>query len=107
MARYQRLFDAFGPGALGQIAAAVVIGGLVGFVASRRMEATEGVERWWFAVGGAAAGLVAGVLLALWDRRRKRVAAGVAKPLSTVAIVVLVLLGVLVFFVACGVYVMR
>ena len=107
MARYQRLFDAFGLSALGQITAAVIIGGLVGFFASGKMQPTAGVERWWFAVGGAGAGLLAGVMLTFWEWRRKQVAAGTAKPLSSAAIIALVLLCVVAFFVACGVYVMR
>lgn len=71
MARYEKLFNAFGPSALGQIATAVLIGGLVGFFASRKMQPAPGVERWWFTVGGTGAGLVAGVVLTLWERRRK------------------------------------
>src|SRR4051794_37032061 len=38
MARYQGLFDGFGLTALGQIAAATVIGGLIGFAATRRAD---------------------------------------------------------------------
>jgi hypothetical protein len=42
MARYQGLFDAFGPSALGQVAASTVIGGLVGFFAARKVQMSGG-----------------------------------------------------------------
>ena len=97
MARYEKLFDAFGPTAIGQTIAAVVIGALVGFGASRKTEPTEGVQAWWFVVGGAGIGFVGAVCLILVEARRKRVKAGLAKPHGPLFWVVVTLIGVVVF----------
>lgn len=107
MARYQGLFDAFGPSALGQVAASTVIGGLIGFFAARKTELSGGLREWHFAVGGAALGLLVGIGLALVDLRRRRVAAGTAKPRGAVFWVVVSCIAAFVFLVACIVFVMH
>lgn len=106
MARYQGLFDAFGPSALGQVAAATVIGGLVGFAASRKAELSGGLRAWHFGAGGAALGLLVGIGLALVDLRRRRVAAGTAKPRGAVFWVVVGLLAAFLFLAGCITFIM-
>jgi hypothetical protein len=84
MARYQKLFNVFGPTAIGQIAAAVVIGALIGFGGRHSFGAPKDISPFCFIGGGGAIGLVAGLSLILVDAGRKRVAAGTAKPRGTV-----------------------
>jgi|SRR5215469_361427 len=106
MARYEKLFDAFGPTALGQTVAATVIGALVGFGASRKMAPTDGIPSWSIALGGAVVGFVGAMCLILVEARRKRVKAGLAKPRSAAfwivagVVVVVIFLGICVTFVA-------
>ena len=97
---HQKLFDAFGPTAIGQIVAAVVIGALVGFGASRKMGST-GQVKWWSILGGAGLGLVGAVILILVDARRKRVKAGVAKPHGALFWVLVSVAGIVVFLGVC------
>lgn len=106
MARYQGLFDAFGPSAAGQVAAATVIGGLIGFFAARKVELSGGSKEWHYAVGGAALGLLVGIGLALVDLRRRQVAAGTAKPRGVVFWIVCAGILAFLFLAGCIAFVM-
>ncbi|HWE93805.1 MAG TPA: hypothetical protein VG269_07500 [Tepidisphaeraceae bacterium] len=101
---HQKLFDAFGPTAIGQVVAAVVIGALVGFTASRKMGSTTQVM-WWIVLGGAGLGLVGAVFLILVDARRKRVKAGLAKPRGALFWVIVTLVSVVVFLGLCTAFI--
>jgi hypothetical protein len=65
----QKLFDLFGPGRRGQIVGSVVVMMAFSAVAWDRMR-RPGVSLWGMLLYGGAMGLVAGVVLAFFPRRR-------------------------------------
>jgi hypothetical protein len=107
MAKYQqRIFDAFGPTAIGQAAAAIVIGALVGFIAGRKSSPADSFVVGISTAGGAGLGLIGAILLLLVEARRKRVAAGTAKPRSAVFWIVTAVIGLIFLYIVSMVVVL-
>lgn len=99
--KYEKLFDSLSATVWGKILAATVIGALAGLGEARKVSASGELNRWWIAGGGAAIGLVAGLLLGWAEIRRKRIAAGISKPLSGKARVAVVAGAMIAFFAVC------
>jgi hypothetical protein len=59
-----------------------LIGGWAGYVGSKRVEPSEGIETWLIVTVGAVLGFLAAMLLLWVDWRRYRIAAGLSKALS-------------------------
>jgi hypothetical protein len=85
---FKQIFKAFGPSAIGQAIAAVVIGALSGLFAAFEDFKSVGSPVLICTAGGALLGFVAALVLLVADYHRRRVRTGTSKPLSATAWVI-------------------